>query len=92
MSNFHLLNATHLYLKKSNVFVAICPAAACSLRSMNKCVVIELLVWLLNCCVVIEPTKNHHHSSVSDNTDSELVTSNAASNGSNISPSRKNSP
>ena len=34
--------------------MAILPAAACSLRSMNWCVVIELLVWLLICCVLIE--------------------------------------
>ena len=37
-----------------NVSVAILPAAACSLRSMNYCVVIELLVRLLICCVLIE--------------------------------------
>ena len=34
--------------------MAIFPAATCSLRSMNYCVVIELLVWLLICCVLIE--------------------------------------
>ena len=34
--------------------MAILPAAACSLRSMNWCVVIELLVWLVICCVLIE--------------------------------------
>ena len=34
--------------------MAILPAAACSLRSMNWYVVIELLVWLLICCVLIE--------------------------------------
>ena len=34
--------------------MAILPAAACTLRSMNWCVVIELLVWLLICCVLIE--------------------------------------
>ena len=54
MSIYHLLNAMHSYYKITNVFVAILPAAACSLRSMNWCVVIELLVWLLICCVLIE--------------------------------------
>ena len=34
--------------------MAILPAAACSLRSMNWYVVIELLVWLFICCVLIE--------------------------------------
>ena len=34
--------------------MAILPAAACSLRSMNWCVVIEPLVWLLICCLLIE--------------------------------------
>ena len=34
--------------------MAIFPAAVCSLRSMNWCVVIELLVWLLIWCVLIE--------------------------------------
>ena len=50
--------------------MAILPAAAtCSLRSMNWCVIIELLVWLLIFCVLIEllcgywtnKNKNHHH-------------------------------
>ena len=54
MSIYHLLNTMHSYWKITNVFVAILPAAACILRSMNKCVVIELLVWLLICCVLIE--------------------------------------
>ena len=34
--------------------MAIFPAATCSLRSMNQCVVIELLLWLLICYVLIE--------------------------------------
>ena len=54
MSVYHVLNAMRSYWKITNVFVAILPAAACSLRSMNYCVVIELLVWLLICCVLIE--------------------------------------
>ena len=48
MSVYHLLNPTHSY--QNNVFVAVFLAATCSLRSMNQCVVIELLVWLLDCC------------------------------------------
>ena len=44
------------------MFVAICSAAVSSTpRSMNQCVVIELLVWLLNYCVVIELTKKNCH-------------------------------
>ena len=34
--------------------MAIFPAATYSLRSMNSCVVIEVLVWLLICRVLIE--------------------------------------
>ena len=40
-------------LQVTTLFVAIFPATTYSLRSMN-CVVIELLVWLLICCVLIE--------------------------------------
>ena len=48
----------YILIKKiCNVFVAIFSSATCSLRSMNQCVVIELLVWLLNCWEVIELTK-----------------------------------
>ena len=61
MSIYHLVYATHLYLKKSDIFVAIFPRAACSLPSVNyccghwaTCVVIELMAWLLNCCVATE--------------------------------------
>ena len=59
MTYYHLLNATHLY-----VFVAICPAALGSLRSMNSRVVIELLVCLLNCCVVIKRKKKLRKSDI----------------------------
>ena len=39
--------------------MAIFAAATCSLRSMNKSVVIELLVWLLIGCVLIELLCGH---------------------------------
>ena len=47
----------HIHIKKSNVFVAIFPAATYGSRLMIWCAVIKLLVWLLNCCVVTELTK-----------------------------------
>ena len=53
MSIYHLLNATHSYYKVTTVVVAIFAATTYSLRSIN-CVVIELLAWLLICCVLIE--------------------------------------
>ena len=49
-----MLNAMLSYWRVADVFVPVLPAAACSLRSMNYCVVIGLLVWLLICCVLIE--------------------------------------
>ena len=39
--------------------MAIFAAATCSLRAMNQCVVIELLVWLLICCVLVELPCGH---------------------------------
>ena len=55
MSYYHLLSATHLY-----VFVAICPTAVPHVSSLSVDYLIELLVWLLNCCVVIKLTKKLH--------------------------------
>ena len=41
MSIYYILNATHLYWKKSNLFAAICPAATRSLPQWTN-------VWLFN--------------------------------------------
>ena len=47
MTIYHSVNATH-FMYKDKVLVAISPAVARSLRSMNWCVITELPVWLLN--------------------------------------------
>ena len=39
--------------KRSNVLLAISAAAGCSLRSMNLCLITELLARLLDCCVCV---------------------------------------
>ena len=52
-ANGERYEATFSFLRHHTSY-SILPAAACSLRSMNWCVVIEPLVWLLICCVLIE--------------------------------------
>ena len=54
MSIYHLICSTQLYLKKSNVFVAISPQLHAVYSRWTTFVVIELLAWLLNCCVVTD--------------------------------------
>ena len=54
MSIYHLVYATHLSFKKSDIFVATSPELHVVYPQWTTVVVIELLVWLLNCFVATE--------------------------------------
>ena len=54
MSIHHLVYSTHLYLKKSNVFVDISPQLHEVYSRRTTVAVFKLLAWLLNCCVVTD--------------------------------------